>query len=62
MRATIIVRRQDRQRTIVQLVEITNLSEQSVCEAVSRLRARYDESRYTIDTSQIEFARQAVAA
>ncbi len=60
MRATVIIRTAEKDGRIVDLVDVPSIDEQTVRAVLEGLQARYA-GKY-IDTSQIELARQAMAA
>lgn len=60
MRATIIIRTAEQDGRIVDLVDVPSIDETTVRAALEALQARYVGK--FIDTSQIELARQAMAA
>lgn len=59
--AKIIVRQAGKDGKIARLVDVHNIDEQNVREVVARLKKEFDE-RFVIDTSQVTYARQAIAA
>lgn len=61
MSATIIIRSKAT-KNIVHLHEVHNIDEISVQSTLDQLCGDFPEDRYTIDTSQIEYARQAMVA
>lgn len=61
MRATIIVRKRPTD-TIAHLIYVDSLDEKTVRDAVERLEQRYAPGFYRIDTSQVQLARQSLAA
>lgn len=61
MRATIIVRKRPTD-TIAHLVCVDSLDEKTVRDAVEQLEQRYASNLYRIDTSQVQLARQSLAA
>lgn len=61
MRATIIVRKRPTD-SIAHLVCVDSIDEKTVRDAVEQLLERYSPRLYRIDTSQIQLARQSLAA
>ena len=61
MHAMIIIRHAGKDGSIVRLVDVYNIEEGAVRAVVDELKREFD-SRYVIDTTQIDYARQSMAA